>query len=132
MSAQRRRLERLVALQQKLKAIEDIRHQRAALREAELRARRQSLIEMLNSDDPFHGMFLEPLSNRLRATALDLETEERRRAAAAESALRQARRTRTAERLLDGTRRALDAEAERRGLGSVIEQSLRRLWARLP
>jgi hypothetical protein len=122
MSAEARKVHRLLALQRQLHRIEE--WKLAGLESAlgELAASQQGLIRALNEDDALQGLFLDATARRLQSLAEEASRVAVEKSAQSARLLDQAARKVCAERLAQAVDRKVAEAAERKQLMDAIER----------
>jgi hypothetical protein len=121
-----KKMERLVKVQEKLHQAAEWKLAELAREQAELTASRRSLVEALNEDDAFHGLFVDAMARRLRLLSRESdrvrEAETRQSAVVREEAMRLKRSERLSDKLGREQRRAL----EKRDFQELLEALARK------
>lgn len=127
--AARRRLEaveRIAALRQQMKRIEEIKLARLTAEEAALEETRAVVIATLNDDTRLHGLFVDAMAARLRRVDERQSALQPLKAAQRSQVLTQARLAKYAETMITRLARQVAATAEKRALEGLTEQFLAR------
>jgi hypothetical protein len=116
-----KKIERLVKVQEKLHQAAEWKLAGLNREQAELTASRVSLVEALNHDDAFHGLFVDAMARRLHLLAR--EADRVREAQTAQTAVvrEEALRLKRTERLSDKLGREERRSAERREFQTLLE-----------
>jgi hypothetical protein len=105
----RRKIARLLLVQDRMHQLAELKLARLAQRRSEIDAARVDLIHALNDDGAFNGLFVDAIARRLEKLAREAEHVDRAKAEQAKRVLAEARRMKTTERLSG----RLDREARR-------------------
>jgi hypothetical protein len=116
-----KKIERIVKVQEKLHQAAEWKLAGLNREQAELAASRRSLVEALNEDDAFHGLFVDAMARRLHLLAR--EADRVREAQTAQTAVvrEEALRLKRTERLSDKVGREERRSAERREFQALLD-----------
>jgi hypothetical protein len=115
------KMERILAVQKRLHQMTEAEIGRLDRVRAELQAGQESLVEALNGDTAFHGLFVDAMARRLATLAKEQEAIGATRDAQAEILKAQALSAKRTERMTDGVRRAAREDERRKGFRDLLD-----------
>lgn len=118
----RQKLDRLVALQQRLHQVSEWKLADLQRQENELKDLQRSLIETLNADEPLHGLFVGNMAKRLTSMAEQAGRVAHAKENQSRQVLAEARRLKQVERIADAAAVAESRADEKRRLEDLIDQ----------
>lgn len=99
MENRRKKIARILTVQQKMHQLSEVRLAQLQRRGAELDEQQIALIRALNEDDTFQGLFIDAMARRLEKLANEADNVRKAEAEQAARVLAEARRMKTTERL---------------------------------
>ena len=120
------KMERILAVQEKLHRYAEWKLARIAEAQAGLKSDERSLVEALNGNDPLQGLFVEAMAKRLAALAREAERVGLEHAAQTERLFAEALRLGRAERMAGRLRREHADELWKKSFGEIIDTAGRR------
>jgi len=120
-----KKIQRVVAVQQRLHQLAELRLAALKREGAEIQLGQEDLVGALNKDDAFHGLFVDAMARRLRVLAREAERVARAREAQHERVLHEAMRLKRTERMAEIVDRAHKAGERRRGFQDLLESIVR-------
>ncbi len=122
MTADARKVHRILALQQQLHRIEEWKLMELRRRLEELEASRRDLIRALNEDDALQGLFIDALARRLRSLSEEASRVGQEQDAQMARLIEHTARKLCAERLAEAVDRHVARAGDKRQLVDVIER----------
>lgn len=132
MQIRRDRLRKLLAVQNKLREISELRLTRLWEEEVRLKQEQTGTIEALNDGGPLHGLFVEPMARRLRNLSGCLIDTSNAIVKELNIAVAESAKVKHLKRLAADAEVEHDRQQERKELLEIAESSLRKSNASLP
>jgi hypothetical protein len=117
----RRKIRRLLSVQQKMHQLAELRLAQLSRKGAELDEAQLSLIRALNEDGAFHGLFVDAMARRLERLATEADRVKAAKAEQAARVLAQARRMKTTEKISGKLDRASKREKEKVDFRALLD-----------
>jgi hypothetical protein len=127
-----KKIERILAVQEKLHEIAEWRLARTEQEQSELRATEVAIVGALNQDDALQGLFVDAMAKRLKKLAVEAERLEQRRAEEARILFEEGLRLKRTERMTGRLRREYRESVGKRGFADLIDTLVRNGDASLP
>lgn len=127
-----KKIERILAVQERLHEIAEWRLARTTQEQSELRASEVALVSALNEDDALQGLFVDAMAKRLKKLAIEAERLEQRRAEEARILFEEGLRLKRTERMTGRLRREYREGVGKRGFADLIDTLVRNGDASLP
>jgi hypothetical protein len=127
-----KKIERILAVQERLHEIAEWRLARTTQEQSELKAREVALVSALNEDDALQGLFVDAMAKRLKKLAIEAERLEQRRAEEARILFEEGLRLKRTERMTGRLRREYREGVGKRGFADLIDTLVRNGDASLP
>jgi hypothetical protein len=127
-----KKIERILAVQERLHEIAEWRLARTTQEQSELKASEVALVSALNEDDALQGLFVDAMAKRLKKLAIEAERLEQRRAEEARILFEEGLRLKRTERMTGRLRREYREGVGKRGFADLIDTLVRNGDASLP
>jgi hypothetical protein len=115
-------MKRIKRVREQLKRIEESKLARLSREEAELEAKRQSIIHSLNDDPHLHGLFVDDMAKRLRRVTENSHQLHQLKEVQSRQVMEQTRHFRQAENLVDTLTKDKERTDEKALLDSMIDR----------
>jgi hypothetical protein len=127
-----KKIERILAVQERLHEIAEWRLARTTQEQSELKASEVALVSALNEHDALQGLFVDAMAKRLKKLAIEAERLEQRRAEEARILFEEGLRLKRTERMTGRLRREYREGVGKRGFADLIDTLVRNGDASLP
>ena len=116
-----KKIERILAVQERLHQLAEWKLARLDREGAELKSGQESLVDALNKDETFHGLFVDAMARRLNALAKESERVSRAREAQSRRLSEEGLRLRRTERITERVRREYLKSLGKRGFEELLD-----------
>jgi hypothetical protein len=114
-------VERVLAVQRRLRQLAEAKLAELELRQSALEASRRELVGALNGDTTLHGLFIDAMARRVRSVSAEIANLEHAKEAQSKRLLEQTGRQKRAERVASSLDREYRMHLEKRDLADLID-----------